>query len=128
VYQKSPALTPDGKPSLYLIRLSDGANVPPDNPEYLSWLRAGGVVREADIPTPPPVTEVTPAQAKVALFNAGLLDTAELEISTSYMPIKIYWANASTFDLNHPYIKGVGALLGLSDETMAELFTKASRL
>ena len=79
-------------------------------------------------PQPRPPIFVTPAQAKVALYNAGMLDAVEAAIATSYRPIQIYWNSASVFDRNHPYIVGVGALLGLSDDQMDALFLAASSL
>lgn len=71
---------------------------------------------------------VTPAQAKVALYNAGLLDEVDAAIASAYRPIQIYWESASVFELNHPYVQGIGALLGLSDAAMADLFTAAALL
>ena len=32
-----------------VVRLSDGAFVPPDNPELLAWLAAGNVIAPADV-------------------------------------------------------------------------------
>jgi hypothetical protein len=72
--------------------------------------------------------EVSAAQAKVALFNAGLLDQASTEIAKAYKPIQIYWDSAPTFERNHPYIMGIGSLLGLSDTQVDSLFTAASIL
>jgi hypothetical protein len=76
---------------------------------------------------PAPIT-VTPAQAKLALFNAGLLDKVEASISTASKPVQIYWANALSFERRNPYILGIAGQLGLTDAQMDDLFKAASAL
>lgn len=69
---------------------------------------------------------VSSAQAKVALYNAGLLAKVEDAIAAeNYKPIQIYWANASYFERGHPYIQGIGAAVGLSEKQINDLFTAA---
>ena len=123
---------PEG-PEVIRSRGNETASIPRssdnrDYAEFLDWLEDGGVPDPDVAPVATVPTLVTPAQAKVALYNAGMLDAVEAAIATSYRPIRIYWDSASVFDRNHPYILGIGALLGLSDAQMDALFLAASIL
>lgn len=117
-------------PNVYLSSI--GASVPLGGAGVLSqdlraWLATASDVPQYVAPAAD-VTTVTPAQAKVALFNAGLLDRVDAALVGSYRPIQIYWEAASSFERSHPYIQGIAALLGLSDAEVDTLFAQAALL
>lgn len=70
---------------------------------------------------------VSAAQAKLALYNAGLLDHVEAAVKT-YAPMLIYFENATTWSADHPYVLGMAAELGVSDGELHELIDTASKL
>ncbi len=116
----------------YVIRQSDGALIPPDENnadwrDYLAWCVAGNAAEPADQSPGPMVSRVTAAQAKLALLNAGLLDQVTAATSAD-QAMKIFFDNAPYWDIDHPYVKGLAAGLGLSDEAIAALFASAARL
>lgn len=93
---------------------------------------AGGVVSRhwvlTDAPPPPVPSQVTPAQAKAQLFEAGLLDQAEAAVAGHpYALVRIYWDSASAFERNNAYINGIGIELGLDDAALDALFTSAAQ-
>lgn len=78
---------------------------------------------------PPAPDVVTAAQAKVALWQAGLLDTVTAAASKAeYMPMKIYFENATEWHRGNPYVQGLAAELGLKDDTLDNLFRQAAEL
>lgn len=87
-----------------------------------------GVVNTITPPSAVP-TSVTPAQAKLALLGAGLLDAAEAAINALPSPDKeaalIYWNNALAFERNNPLIAQIGAAIGLDSEGIDDLFIAA---
>jgi hypothetical protein len=115
-----------------VIRKADGAcftlSVKSDISDvYHAWVSAGGVPDPAEIQAPA-TPEVTAAQAKMALFRAGLLDAVENEVALAYRPVQIYYSSAATWQLDHPYVQGIGAMMGLSSERMSALFQDAAIL
>lgn len=117
-----------------IIRGSDGAYIPldpynMDYQAYSAWVDEGGVTAPYVPPTPPKPTSVTLAQAKVAMFRAGILDAVEAAVAAStYKPVQIYWSSASSFERNNPYVLGLAAELNISDEQMDALFDEASKI
>lgn len=74
-------------------------------------------------PGPKPVFEVSAAQAKTALFNAGLLDEVEEMFKAfAYRPVKIFFDNSNNWLKSDPYVRAIGHELGLitMDENGAE--------
>lgn len=72
---------------------------------------------------------VTAAQAKLALYNAGLYDMVLTAVSQiGYEPIRIYFDNATEWHRNHPYLLGLAAELELTEEQVDALFEAAREL
>jgi hypothetical protein len=71
---------------------------------------------------------VTPAQAKIALYEAGLLDQVETLVADyPYRPVSIWWTSALAFERGHAYLQAIGYELGLTDEEIDALFIAASK-
>lgn len=103
------AIPVDNRDQRYLALVLSGADVLPFlQDDDLSWQR------------------VTPAQAKIALFRAGLLDAVEADIATQYRPVQLYWQFATEFYRFNPYIMAIGASLGLTEGQIDALFLAAS--
>lgn len=86
----------------------------------------GAIIDEAGWYMPVPA-KVTAAQAKLALYNAGLLDNISQAVQ-GYPPMKIYFDFATEWHRTHPYVLGMGQELGLSDAQIDELFRQAEQL
>lgn len=78
-------------------------------------------------PKPAPDT-ITPRQAKLALYGAGLLDAVEALISGADREIQIHYESATQWDRTDPVLNGLADQLGLSDEQLDDLFSQASQL
>lgn len=78
---------------------------------------------------PEPIPEsVTPAQAKITLFEAGLLDEVEALVSDHpYRPVSIWWTNAIQFDRDNAYLQALGMEIGLTDEQIDDMFIEAAK-
>ena len=114
-----------------VIRTSDGASIPNDplNADwrgYQEWLAAGNTLNPAD-PVPEQVIIVSPYQARVALLNAGLLDTVENAISAKGGAIKIKWEYATEVRSDDADLLELATELGIADQIPA-LFQAAQQV
>jgi hypothetical protein len=95
--------------------------------DYRAWLAAGGVPAPADpVPVPVPAI-VTRFQACAALDQAGLLDQTEAIMADLNVPrlAKLAWNTAQEFRRASPLVSQLGALLGLDDAALDQLFITA---
>jgi hypothetical protein len=97
----------------------------------IAELLAAKEVREAPPSPPPPPPPrpivVTPAQAKLALVDAGLYaNIRQACISHPSVAVQIFWESATRWEENHPIIQAMAAELRLSNETVHNLFVAAS--
>lgn len=79
-------------------------------------------------PAPPPVTQVTMRQARLALLNAGLLDEVEAAIGQSARAVQIEWEYATVVDKGSPLVQTLAAELNFSIEQIDTLFQQATVL
>jgi uncharacterized spore protein YtfJ len=84
-----------------------------------------GTVIAVDESNIPYVPTVSSAQAKIALFRAGLLDTVQSAVTGE---AAIWFADALTWRRDNPNVVGIGAALGLSDAQIDELFAVAASI
>lgn len=79
-------------------------------------------------PTVSVPVRVTPAQAKIALYEADLLDQVEVLVANyPYRPVSIWWTSALAFERGHAYLNALGLELGLTDEEIDALFVAAAK-
>lgn len=88
------------------------------------------VLTEGDMsrqPNPVP-QDVTADQARIALLEAGLLDTLNDYIAQSTDDeLKIRWEYGAKLQRSSTYIAAVAVALGLTDAQLDELFIRASQ-
>ncbi|CAA0129345.1 Uncharacterised protein [Starkeya nomas] len=78
---------------------------------------------------PPPTVpaSVTRAQARVALFEAGLLAQVDAAVAAHpYELVRIWWADALNIERNHPYLVAMAVELELTEQQVDQLFITAA--
>lgn len=71
--------------------------------------------------------EVSRFQARAALLQTGLLETADLAVAASGDPfLQLAWKEATTFPRTSPGIAALAPALGLTDDDLDDLFRAAA--
>ena len=83
--------------------------------------RLAGVVATAP-------TSLTMAQARIALLDAGLLDTVEAGIAQMPRAAQIKWEFAATVERSDSLTQALAAALGLTELQLDDLFTAGAAL
>jgi hypothetical protein len=79
------------------------------------------------LPVAPVVpASVSPAQARLALLAAGLLDDVETAVAAGPRAMQIAWQNASVIERDSPTVAALAGALGLNDAQLDALFTTAA--
>ena len=78
-------------------------------------------------PEPVPF-EVTRAQGKLALLNAGILASAQAAASAAGPAAEIAFNDAQKYERTSPTLNALAAALGLSSNDLDRLFIAASKL
>lgn len=114
---------------LRTIEAGDVAASESDTPELWARLMAWGVPTAYAPPAEPFPVTVTAAQAKIALYNAGLLDQVRAAVQAHpYELVRLWYENAGVWERGNPYVQALGVEIGLTDEQIDELFIAASRI
>ena len=80
-------------------------------------------------PTPPAIpTSLTMAQARIALLDAGLLDTVDAGIAQMPRAAQIKWEFAATVERSDALTQALAAALGLTAPQLDALFTAGAAL
>lgn len=102
----------------------------PSNSDYaaIQVLVASGELTIAPYvaPPPPPITQVSMRQARLALLSAGLLDDVEAAIAQADRAVQIEWEYATVVDRASPLVEAIGTALGLTDVQIDALFADAA--
>lgn len=78
---------------------------------------------------PPFPSVVSAAQAKIALFNAGLLDQVKAIVTAHpYEIVRLWYENAGVWERGNAYVQALGAELDLDDAAIDALFIAASKV
>jgi hypothetical protein len=78
---------------------------------------------------PPPMpTVISRRQARLALLDAGFLESVEAAIAKAPPAVRITYEDATEWWRDDPLIAELARALGLSESQVDELFVKASRL
>ena len=94
----------------------------------MQYVEASNSIIAIPPPAPPPVTSVTPRQARLALLAAGLLDQVQSAVDVAGGATKITWEYATEFDRNDPLIITFGTSLNLTSAQIDALFVQAATL
>lgn len=97
-----------------------------DTPELWQAIHSWGTPVAYSEPQPPVVTQVTSAQAKIALYKKGLFDQVKSIIPQYGMEASLWFDNANTWDRGNPYVQGITAQLGLTPEQEDDLWNLAA--
>lgn len=71
---------------------------------------------------------ITPRQAKLALYNAGLLDEVETLIARADRVVQIHYNESVVWLRNDPVLNGLASQLGMTSEQLDALFVRAAQL
>lgn len=89
------------------------------------------VADPVDSPAPVP-RSVTMRQARLALYEHGLLSSVQPAINALPEPAKsksqIEWDYSNGLERQNPFVATIGTALGLDDSALDALFVEASRL
>lgn len=92
----------------------------------IDWSGSAPVAADP-IPTASAVpSSVSPAQARLALLGAGLLDQVEAIVAAADQATQIAWNNASVIERNSPTVAALAGALGLTGAQLDDLFTTAA--
>jgi len=78
---------------------------------------------------PPPSVphSVTPGQATMALYKAGLLDQVRAAVAAHDLEeVRIWFSTATMWERYNPYVQAIGMELELSEEQIDDLFLAAA--
>lgn len=97
--------------------------------EYQAWLAAGNVPDPPDPAEAPPVpTEVSAAQGRLALLQAGVLDALEAWITAQPVATQIEYSSRGTWRRDWPLVATGATVLGLTEAQVDDLFVLAATL
>lgn len=100
-----------------------------DNPGHRKFVEGAVVPYVPPAPEPPFPSVVSASQAKIALFNAGLLDEVEAAVAAHpYRIVQIWFMDANQWERGNPYVQALGIEIGLDDEEIDALFVAASKI
>jgi hypothetical protein len=103
--------------AIYASRQSDGQEQVADD-------HADVVAFRASLASPP--IAVSRLRLKLELAERGLLAGVTAAVNAGGTLPQMYWAEATTFESNHPLVAQIGAAIGLTTQQIAALFKAAS--
>lgn len=71
---------------------------------------------------------ISPAQARIALHHAGLLEAVNSAVAAADIATQIAWSSATSFERGSPTVATLGAALNLTESAVDNLFMSASKI
>lgn len=91
------------------------------------WTEDGPLAVAVPEPQPEPIPQVVSRmQARIALFNAGLLPAVEAAVAQASPFVQMAWQDAQEFRRTSQTISALKAAVGLTDEQLDQLFRDAA--
>ena len=112
----------DSGDGYYQVEIADGEPMP----AWTEGLTPCPVVQPVQVQSIP--TSLTMAQARIALLDAGLLDTVEAGIAQMPRAAQIKWEFAATVDRSDSLTQALAAALGLTEPQLDALFVAGAAL
>jgi len=88
-----------------------------DDPELVAFYAAA---------YPPRPLEVSRLRLKLELVARGLLDAVDAAVEAAGATPRLYWAEATQFESDHPLVLQIGQAVGLSPADIRGLFEQAA--
>jgi hypothetical protein len=114
----NPIINEDGTPKM-AVGMED-FELQEREPEEWVWLRAEYTIEIEDYNPVP--QSISPAQARMALAQNGLLDTVETAVSVSAISVQIYWKHATEFRRDNQMLNDMASQLGLTQAQLDDIF------
>jgi hypothetical protein len=98
---------------------------------YAFTVSEAGIVELLPPPEDPPASSpasISPAQARIALHNAGPLGQVEAAVAAADIVTQIAWAQATAIERDSPTVAALSAALGLTAAQLDDLFTAAAAI
>ena len=110
------------------IDAGDGRMIPvdPRNSDYAAIVAAGTPIAAYTPPPPTVPTAMTAAQARVALFRAGLLPAVEAAVTAAGGEVAIWYEYETEWRRNSPHIASLSVGLSLTSAQIDALFIEAA--
>lgn len=133
--QENTDILINGTASMSIAAPGDWASIGdgPTREAVLAWIAAGNIPEPYQPPPTPAITSVSMRRARLALLQAGLLDSVDLTIEAIVDPIEkksaqIEWEYAQTVNRDSPLITQIATGLNITEQEMDDLFNLANTL
>jgi hypothetical protein len=83
---------------------------------------------EANKPVPPPVTQISPRQIRMALTQMSLRTTVETAIASGDQDMKDWYEFSTYFDRNHPQVLAMATELNVTEADLDALWKLGATL
>lgn len=120
-----------------IVRIHDNAVIPLDEnnldyQQFIQWMNDGNEPEPYVPPEPTVPAAVTMRQARLALLNAGLLDSVETAIENLLSPEKeaarIEWEYSQEVQRHNGFVSVLANSIGLTEQQVDDLFLAAIQL
>lgn len=85
-------------------------------------------IREANKPVPPPVTQISPRQIRMALTQSNLRSQVEMAVTAGDQDMKDWYEYSTYFDRNHPQVLAMATALNVNDAQLDALWALGATL
>lgn len=118
--------------STSITRLSDSAIIPSDlantdYAQYLLWLSEGNTPLPAD-PVVIQIPAISPRQIRQALTRAGLRAAVDAAVAAGDQDLQDWYEFSTAFERVNPQVEAMGAALGVSAESLDDLWALGASL